>query len=328
MPPAAVVLDAHTLTAHHPGRDAPPGEPSWDRLATLADLTVHPRTPAAETVNRLQGAAIALTNKVILNADAFAALPDLKYVGILATGTNAVDLDAAAARGVTVTNVPAYSSASVAQHVFALLLELVNAVGEHDAAVQRGDWAASDDFSFTLRPLTELAGLTLGVVGTGDIGTRVLRIAHALGMDLAAHSRTRKDLGLPVRWMDLDGLLAACDVVSLHCPLTEDTRDFINADRLAMMKPSAILINTGRGPLIDEPALAAALHDDALAGAGLDVLSTEPPTDDNPLIGAPRCIITPHIAWATRAARRRMMQTATDNIEAFLNGNPQNVVTP
>ena len=328
MPPPAVVLDAFTLTPHRLGHPAPAGEPSWDRLAGLTDLTVHPRTAPDEAVERLQGAAVGLTNKVRLDAAAFDALPDLRFVNILATGTDAVDLDAARRHGVTVANVPAYSSASVAQHVFALLLELTNAVGEHDAAVQRGDWAASPDFSFTLRPLTELAGLTLGVVGTGDIGTRVLRVAHGLGMNLAAHSRTQKDLGLPVTWLGLDELFSTCDVVSLHCPLTDDTRGLVNAKRLDAMKPSAYLINTGRGPLIAESALVQALHDGSIAGAGLDVLSKEPPPADHPLVGAPNCIITPHIAWATRAARGRMMNTVVDNIEAFLNGNPQNVANP
>ncbi|MEX0655492.1 MAG: D-2-hydroxyacid dehydrogenase [Phycisphaeraceae bacterium] len=327
-----VVLDGHTLTPHRPHEPAPPGEPSWDAIARLGQLTVHDRTSDDQIVTRAQGVPVLLTNKTPLAADTLAQLPDLRYVGVLATGTNVVDLDAAGERNITVTNVPGYSTDSVAQHAVALLLALVNHVAGHDAAVRDGQWQRSGDFSFTVAPLTELAGKTLGIVGLGAIGQRVARIGDALGMRLAAASR-RPDAprpgmeGLDVQHMPVDDLLATADVLTLHCPLTPDTHHLLDADRLARMKSHAIVLNTGRGPLIDEPALAAALHAGQLGGAGLDVLASEPPDAHNPLLTAPNCFITPHIAWATREARTRLMQIAADNLHAYLQGEPTHVVT-
>jgi glycerate dehydrogenase len=314
-----VVLDGYTTS--------PDGDPSWDALGELGELTVHDRTPPNEVVARAAGAGIVITNKTLLPAAVLDELPDLRYVGLLSTGTNVIDLDAARQRDITVCNVPAYGTASVAQHVFALLLELVNHVGEHDRQVKRGVWAAGPDFCFTVAPMVELAGKTLGIVGMGDIGQAVGRIGHAMGMHVAAHSRTEKSLDYPVAWRTLEQLLGESDVVSLHCPLTDATQGLINDERLSLMKPGAYLINTGRGPLLDEPAVAAALVDGRLGGAGLDVLSSEPPNVGNPLVSAPRCVVTPHVAWATAEARRRLLGVVVENIRAWRRGEPQNGVT-
>ena len=328
MPDRIIVLDGYTLTPAVPGEAAPGGEPMWDALTTLGDLTVHDRTPPGEVVQRAAGASIILTNKTPLPAEVIRQLPDLKYIGVLATGVNVVDLDAAKAAGIVVTNVPGYSGAAVAQHVFALLLELTNQVSAHDRAVHDGAWAGCADFCFTLSPITELAGKTLGILGAGDIGRRVATIGHALGMDILISSRTERDIGVPAKWTDVDNLFKQADVLTLHAPLTEDTHHLVNAERLSSMKPSAYLINTARGPLIDEAALASALSNNTIAGAAVDVLSTEPPSADNPLLTAPRCIITPHNAWAATEARHRLMQIATDNVRAFLKGEPTNQVNP
>jgi glycerate dehydrogenase len=269
-----------------------------------------------------------LTNKTPLNAETLAALPRLRYLGVLATGYNVVDIAAARARGVPVCNVPAYGTASVAQAVFALLLELTNRSGAHSAAVRAGRWSASPDFCFWDGELIELAGRTLGIVGYGEIGRAVGEIARAFGMRVLAYSRS----GVPgatsdgAEWVALDTLFRESDVVSLHCPLTPETRELVNTARLASMKPGAFLLNTARGPLVNEADLAAALHAGRIAGAGLDVLSTEPPSADNPLLRAPNCVITPHIAWATRAARARLIHTAVENVRAFLADTPRNVV--
>lgn len=319
-----VVLDGYTLN---------PGDISWAPIDGLGELVVHERSNREETVERAKDATIALTNKTVLDADTLAQLPDLKYVGVLATGVNVVDLDAARARGITVTNVPAYSTASVAQHVFALLLELTNQVAAHDREVHDGRWAAGPDFSFTVGPLMELDGKTLGIIGLGAIGRRVAAIGHAMGMKIATVERPGKPRvelpGIDITWLPLDDLFAASDALTLHCPLTDDTKHMVNADRLALMKPTAFLINTGRGPLVDEAVLAQALNYGTIAGAGLDVLSVEPPTGEhanNPLLTAPRCVLTPHNAWATREARQRLTQIAGDNLAAFLSGSPVNVV--
>jgi glycerate dehydrogenase len=241
-----------------------------------------------------------------------------------------VDLAAATERGIAVTNVPGYGAASVSQHVFALLLELTNHVAAHAAAVREGSWAACPDFCFTVRPLTELAGKTLGIVGVGAIGGQVARIGASFGMRIAAaYQRSMHDVQVPgveIHWLPLDQLFATADVLTLHCPLTDETRHVVNAQRLALMKPSAMLINTGRGPLVDETALANVLAGNQLAAAAVDVLSVEPPVDGSPLLAAPRCLVTPHIAWATVESRKRLMQIAADNIRAFLNGAPENVV--
>ncbi len=318
-----VVLDGQTLN---------PGDLDWAPLGALGDLTVHPRTAAGREADAAAGFDIVLINKTPINAATIAKLPDLRYIGVLATGVNAVDLQAARQRGIPVTNVPDYSTPSVAQHTIALLLELVNHVGLHNRVVHDGEWVKSADFSFTRAPLVELSGKTLGIVGMGTIGRAVARIGAALGMNIAAaHHSSMKTVNLPgveITWLPLEKLLAIADVVSLHCPLTDATRQMINADRLRLMKPTAYLINTGRGLLLDEPAVAAALNAGQLAGAGLDVLSVEPPAGKprNPLLGHPRCVITPHIAWASVEARRRLLHAAAGNLEAFQRGQPVNIV--
>lgn len=328
--PSIVVLDGHTTTPLPPQADATAADPAWQPIARLGQLTVHQRTDPHQIRQRAAGASIVLTNKTALDASTIGDLDQLQYIGVLATGVNVVDLPAAKKRGVIVTNVPGYSSDSVAQHVFALLLEMVNHVAAHDRAVHQGQWVQSPDFSFTVAPLTELAGKTLGIIGLGDIGKRVAVIGHALGMRIAAaHQSSMHQVHLPgidIHWHPLEALLPQVDVLTLHCPLTEKTHHLLNADRLATLKPTARLINTGRGPLIDEAALAHALHTGQLAAAAVDVLSSEPPTADNPLLDAPNCIITPHIAWATREARARLIEIAADNIRAFLQGSPHHVV--
>lgn len=321
-----VVLDGYTSSPLSAEATAEGIEVDWRPLAQLGELVVRERTTTDQVIERIGGAEIVLTNKTPIDAQAFAQSPNLKYVGVLATGINVIDIGAATAHNVAVTNVPGYSTPSVAQHVFAMLLELCSRTAEHDRAVHDGRWVSCEDFSFTTGPLVELSGKTLGVVGMGAIGQAVAAIGHAMGMDIISHSRTEKDLAYPVRWLGVDELFAEADVVSLHCPLTPRTKEHVNAQRLATMKPSAYLINTGRGPLIDEPALAEALANGTIAGAGLDVLSSEPPSADNPLLLAPNCIITPHIAWATVESRQRLLQIAADNLKAYLDGTPTNVV--
>lgn len=305
-----VVLDGHTLN---------PGDLSWADLATLGNCTVHARTPAAEIVARGRDADVLLTNKTPLDAATLAALPRLRYIGVLATGHNVVDSAAARARGIPVTNVPAYGTASVAQHTFALLLELARGVGHHAATVRAGRWSAQPDFCYWDTPQLEFDGLVLGLVGSGRIGASVAALGRACGMEVRIATRAGGR-------RELESVLRAADVVSLHCPLTPDTRHLINAETLGWLKPTAFLLNTSRGPLIDEPALAAALAAGRLAGAGLDVLSVEPPPADHPLLHAPRCLITPHLAWGAVAARTRLMRTAVENVRAWLAGHPQNVV--
>jgi glycerate dehydrogenase len=309
------------------GYAANPGDLDWAPLGELGTLTVYERTPPALTVERAAGAPVLLTNKVVLGAAELAALPELRYVGVLATGYNVVDTAAAGARGIVVTNVPAYSTPAVAQHAFALLLELTRGAGRHAALVRAGRWCAAPDFCFWEGPQVELAGLTIGLVGFGAIGQAVARIALAFGMRVLVQTRRPDPAAWPeVAYVDRDQLFSTADVVSLHCPLSEETRAMVNAARLAQMKPTAYLINTGRGPLVDEAALAAALHSGQIAGAGLDVLSQEPPPATNPLLAAPNCVITPHLAWATAAARQRLMDVAIDNVRAFVLGRAQNRV--
>lgn len=309
------------------GYAANPGDLDWSPLGVLGEVTVHERTPAELTLARAAGAQVVLTNKVVLGAAEMAALPELRYIGVLATGYNVVDVAAARERGVVVTNVPAYSTPSVAQHVFALLLELTRGVGHHAGRVRQGRWSASPDFAFWETPQVELAGLTFGIIGFGAIGQAVARIAQAFDMRVLVCTRTSRPAAWPeVRFVGLDELFALADVISLHCPLTEETRGLVDAPRLAAMKPTAYLLNTGRGPLVDEAALAAALHAGQIAGAGLDVLCQEPPAADNPLFTAPHCLITPHLAWATTAARQRLLDVAIDNVRAFLGGREQNRV--
>jgi len=263
---------------------------------------------------------------VVLDREAMEQLPELAYIGVLATGYNVVDVGAAGDRGVVVTKVPAYGTDSVAQFVFALLLELVTGVGRHDEAVHAGKWSRSPDFSFSEIAMVELAGLTMGIVGFGAIGRAVARIAEAFGMKVAVHTRT-PGKGDGIRYVDLDTVFTECDIVSLHCPLTPETQNLVNSERLNQMKSSTFLINTSRGPVVDEPALAEALNSGLIAGAGLDVLSIEPPPEDNPLLRARNCVITPHIAWATLAARKRLMDTVVGNVRAWMEGQPVNVVS-
>lgn len=311
------------------GYAANPGDLSWSGLAALGELTVHDRTPPPLILERAQGAEILFTNKTPLRADTLASLPLARFIGVLATGYDVVDAAAARGQGITVCNVPDYSTPSVTQAVFALLLELTNHVGDHAHSVQNGEWCRCPDFSYWRHPLTELHGLTLGLVGLGRIGRSVAQVARALGMRVQACKKNpgRENSTLPeVTLLDLETLLRTSDVVSLHCPLTKETRGLINAQRLAWMKPTAFLINTARGALIVESDLAAALHQGHLAGAALDVLSQEPPPPDHPLLHAPRCLITPHHAWASRAARERLLNISVQNLRAFLSGCPQNVV--
>lgn len=315
-----VVLDGFTLN---------PGDLSWAAIEKLGETVVYERTRPEEVADRLEGAEIALTNKVVLDAAMLRRLsPTLRYIGVLATGYNVVDVEAARELGICVTNIPAYSTASVAQMVFSHLLNLTNHVAYYtQQAVDEGKWASSQDFCFCDRPLTELAGRTMGLVGLGRIGSAVANIAQAFGMKVVAYtSKRQEELPGYIKKAGMDEIFMQSDVVSLHCPLTEDTRYLVDEKRLRMMKKNAILINTGRGPLIDEAAVANALNQGKLGAYAADVLSVEPAQADNPLLSAPRVQLTPHIAWATREARERLMQICALNIAHFIEGNPQNTV--
>jgi glycerate dehydrogenase len=304
------VLDGYCLNT---------GDLSWDALRAFGDVEVFDRTPADQVVERAAGAAIALTNKTPLPAAILDQLPDLRYIGVLATGYNVIDIEAAKRKGIVVSNVPTYGTASVSQFVFALLLELCHRVQLHADAVRAGEWTASPDWCFSKSPLIELEGKTMGVIGYGRIGRQTARIAEAFGMSVLWWDK-------PPGVSSLEDLLQQSDVLSLHVPLTAETHEMINARTLALMKPSAILINTARGPLIHEADLAEALNRSRIAGAALDVLSMEPPPAVNPLLTARNCLITPHMAWATTEARRRLMASVIENVGAFLNGQPRNVV--
>jgi glycerate dehydrogenase len=311
-----VYLDAHTLN---------PGDLDWAPLNALGEVTFYDRTSPDEIVERAKDAEIVLVNKVKLSREMLVQLPHLQYVGVTDTGYDIVDVAATRERGVVVTNVRGYGSDSVAQLTFALLLELALQVGRHNQSVHAGDWERSPDFCYWKSPLIELAGKTLGLVGYGDIGRKVADIGRAIGMNVVAHKR-HPDNSPGVRFVDLPTLFAQSDVVSLHCPMTPENRAFVNRDLLATMKLTAFLINTSRGGLINETDLADALNKGVLAGAGIDVLSTEPPTNANPLLTAPNCIITPHIAWASFEARGRLLTSVVENIKAFQAGTPINVV--
>lgn len=309
------------------GYAANPGDLSWDELKTLGDCIIYERTTPEQVLERAEGAEILLTNKVIITAEHMAALPQLKYIGVLATGYNIVDVAAAKERGIIVTNIPAYSTPSVAQMVFAHLLNIAQQVKHHSDEVRSGRWSASKDFCFWDTPLLELRGMKIGIVGLGHTGYTTARIAIGFGMEVYAYtSKSSFQLPPEIKKMELDQLFAECDIVSLHCPLTEDTRELVNARRLKLMKPSAILINTGRGPLVNEQDLADALNNGQIFAAGLDVLSQEPPCADNPLLTARNCYITPHIAWASTAARTRLMNILLDNVKGYLNGKVINNV--
>ena len=299
------------------GFAANPGDISWEGLKALGECTIYDRTAPEEVLERSAGAEVILTNKVIINADHMAALPELKYIGVLATGYNVVDTAAAKERGIIVTNIPAYSTASVAQMVFAHILNISQQVQRHSEEVHKGRWTNSKDFCFWDTPLMELR----------NTGYTTARVAIGFGMQVyALTSKSHFQLPPEIKKMDLDQLFSECDIVSLHCPLTPETHELVNARRLAMMKPNAILINTGRGPLINEQDLADALNSGKIYAAGVDVLSTEPPRADNPLLTAKNCYITPHIAWATTEARERLMNMAISNLQAYIAGTPENVV--
>jgi len=313
-----VVLDGYTLN---------PGDLTWKELEALGECTVYDRSSPEDTIKRADGAAIVLTNKTMLSADIIKRLDDLRYIGVFATGYNVVDVEAAGVRGIPVTNVPTYGTDSVAQMVFAHLLNLTQHVAHHGQTVKDGRWSSCPDFCYWDTPLIELAGLTMGIIGFGRIGRATARLATAFGMKVIAHDPVAPpQVPQGCEMVPLDGVLQKADVISLHCPLTPETERLINGERLAMMKKTALLINTSRGLLIDEQALAEALNSEKIAGAGLDVLSTEPPEKDNPLLAARNCHITPHIAWATLAARGRLLNVAVDNVRVFLAGKPQNVV--
>ena len=313
-----VILDGFTTNG---------GDLSWNGISELGDLTVYDRTAPGEVIDRCHGAEAVLTNKVIITDEVMQALPQLKYIGVMATGYNVVDIDAARRRGIVVTNVPAYSTPSVAQMVFAHLLNITNQVALHDRQVHEGRWAGNQDFCFYSAPLIELAGKQMGIVGLGQTGSAVAKIALALGMRVMAYtSKSQESLPEGIIKGSLDEMFATSDVVSLHCPLTPDTKHIVNAARLATMKPSAIVINTGRGPLVNEQDLADALNNGTIAAAAVDVLSTEPPAADNPLLSARNCHITPHIAWASQAARARLIDTLASNLKGYISGNVVNNV--
>ena len=314
------VLDGYTSN---------PGDLSWDAFEELGELTVYDRTKPEEVVSRCAGCEVVFTNKVVMDAGIMDQLPDLKYIGVLATGTNVIDLEHAGEKGICVTNIPGYSTDSVVQHILAFILHFSSKVSIHNEAVHQGDWVNSKDFCFTLGTLNELSGSTLGIIGLGTIGRKLAKVADALGMKIvAAHQSSMNRLELPfeVEWLPMDEVFARSDFLSLNCPLTPETDKVVNAERLRKMKSSAVVINTGRGPLVDEQALADALNNGTIAGAGLDVLSTEPPSGDNPLLGAKNCVITPHIAWSSLEARSRLIAIAADNLSAYLGGNPKNQV--
>lgn len=313
-----VVLDGYGMN---------PGDLSWDELKALGDCTIYDRTSAADVVARSKDADVILTNKVEINAEVIATLPELKYIGVTATGYNVVDVTAAKERGIVVTNTPAYSTISVAQMAFAHILNITQNVVHHSNEVKNGRWTNSEDFCFWDTPLTELSGLKLGIVGLGRTGMATARVAFGFGMSVCAYT-SKSQLQLPpeIKMMTKEEIFTECDIISLHCPLTEETRELVDAKRLASMKPTAILINTGRGSLINEQDLADALNKGVIYAAGLDVLSSEPPRADNPLLTAKNCFITPHIAWATKASRVRLMSIVVENIKAYSAGKPVNNV--
>ncbi len=315
-----VILDGHTLN---------PGDLDWGPLQQLVDsCQIYPRTAIEDIVDRAEHAEMVLTNKTPLSIETIHRLPKLRYIGVLATGYNIVDIQAAKARSIPVTNIPAYGTRSVAQMTMALLLELTQRVGAHSESVMRGDWMRCPDFCYWQHPLIELEGLTMGIIGFGRIGQAVASMARAFGMKVQSVARDsiNQEEHPEVDWVEFDELIATSDVISLHCPLTPETQYLINEARLRRMKSSAFLLNTSRGPLVDERALADALMDGKIAGAGIDVMEVEPPRSESLLYQAPNCLITPHIAWATSAARKRLLQMAVTNLKGYLDGSLKNVV--
>ena len=314
-----VVLDGYTLN---------PGDLDWSRLEAIGDVTIYDRTPVDLIIERAQGAEVVLTNKTPLDEIHLSKLPDLKYIGVLATGYNVVNVEFAKEQGIIVTNIPSYGTKSVAQMVFAIMLEFCHHVQKHSDSVMDGDWSNSSDFCYWNYPLIELEGKSIGIIGFGRIGQQVADIAQAFGMHVIGYDQFRSDQSnrINFRWAELDDLLASADFISLHCPLFPETKGLINKTTIAKMKKTAFLINTSRGPLIQEEDLAEALNNGYIAGAGVDVLSKEPPKENNSLIGAKNCFVLPHIAWATKEARSRLMEVAVDNVQCYLQGAPTNVV--
>lgn len=309
---------------------ANPGDLSWDGLAALGNLRLYDRTKAEDIVERIDQADIVIVNKTPIDEAVMEACPSIKYIGTLATGYNVIDVDAAKKRNIVVCNVPAYSTDSVTQHVFALLLEICVNVGAHNKAVKEGEWSNSPDFSFWKHPLIELAGQTLGIIGYGEIGRSVAKVAKAFGMNVVANRRNPKpeDEQDGVKMLSLDELYKTADIITLHAPLTEETKHIVNKDSIQKMKDGVILINTARGPLVNEEDLADALKSKKVYAAGIDVTSVEPILEDNPLLACDNCFITPHIAWAPLAARKRLLNIVVENVKAFIDGKPQNVVNP
>ena len=313
-----VVLDGYTLN---------PGDLSWKDLEALGQCTIYDRTPAEQTIQRADGAHIVLTNKTVLSAEIIRQLKALKYISVLATGYNVVDIESAREQSIPVSNVPTYAAVSVAQMVFAHILNLTQNVAHHAETVRDKRWCNSLDFCYWDTSLTELHGLTIGIIGFGKIGQTTARLALAFGMKVVVNDIIKPShMPKECRMVELDDIFRLVDIISLHCPLTDQNEKFVNIQRLSLMKPTAFLINTSRGPLIDEQALADALDKESIAGAGLDVLAVEPPVETNALLKTKNCYITPHIAWATRAARKRLLQVTVDNVAAFIAGKPQNVV--
>lgn len=312
-----VILDGYTLN---------PGDLSWEGIAAFGDMTIYDRTEQQQILSRIGSADIVITNKTPLDAQTIAKAPNLKYIGVLATGYNVVDIEAARRRGVVVTNIPTYGTDAVAQFAFAMLLEIAHHVQHHSDAVKEGRWTNHQDFCFWDYPLIELAGKTMGIIGYGRIGQAAARIARAFGMQVIAYDVSQQSGNSDV-YVDLDTLLGSSDVISLHCPLFESTRGIINKDSIARMKDGVILLNNSRGPLVVEQDLADALNSGKVYAAGLDVVSEEPIKADNPLLSAKNCLITPHISWAPKESRQRLMDIAVENLKAFLEGKPQHVVS-
>lgn len=309
------------------GHGVNPGDMSWKPFEEIGQITVYPRTAPEEVVAHVGDADIVLTNKTVFNADVISQLPNVKYIGVLATGYNVVDTEAAHRRGIVVTNIPAYSTDSVAQMTFAHILNITNRVGYYAAKNSDGEWSRCPDFCYWDTPLTDLSGKTIGIVGLGHIGSKVARLAQDFGMDVFAYtSKNAADLPAGINKTTLDGLIGISDIITLHCPLTPSTRELINKESIKKMRRGAILINTGRGPLVNEADVAEALQKGQLGAYGADVMCSEPPAADNPLFAQPNAYITPHIAWATVEARERLMAIAVNNLKAFVSGNPVNVV--
>jgi len=312
-----VVLDGYTTN---------PGDLSWDQISNLGDVTIYDRTSKDSIIEHAKDADVLITNKVLINEDIMKQLPNLKYIGLFSTGTNTVDLVAAKKRNIGVANVPGYSTNSVSQMVFSMILDICCRVRDHSKTVHEGDWAASVDFCYWTHPIIELYGKTLGIIGYGSIGRAVAKIARAFGMNVLISNRTRYEDISDDEWRNMTDLLKQSDFVSIHCPLTKENEHMINLEALKMMKPTAYIINTSRGPLINETDLSYALDNNIIAGAALDVMEKEPPYASNPLIGNEKCIITPHIAWASKEARSRLIGIVADNIIAYFSGNPINIV--